>query len=484
MFQSLKRFGRAASLATLALALASASLVLAQSTTKSLSTNFTLVNLASTDATVNVQYLKEDGSAWAADSGNTSFTVTANGGQKIVAQYFDSTLTAGRGSAVINSSQPLGSLVQIQARPPQVSTFDSYVGSSSTATSYFLPLVIRRGVSASGTTNSQIMIQNADSVDVTVDVAFATSNSATPATFNKSIGPIKPGATYYYDLDQETGLSGTPWLGSAVVTAQSSRKIIVIVNLFLGGDGLQTYSGFPSSSVGTKWYVPQFTSRLTNGLSTPVSGQNLSGGTIAANAITLDCTTSIGNIPATFQLKYASSVPANGGFSFNPVVDTAIPTGFSGSCVLNSPANVVVFVQMRRIGTQNNATYPAINASVTDTKAFAPLISKRQGNGFATTVTLQNLSNSTANVTLTYTPGATYPDQTVHSVTVQILANQNRIESQRAVNFSVGAWTMPDGWFGTLTADSDQPLGGFQQLTNTNDPAGDTFGAFPLFTQP
>ena len=81
---------------SLAVGAAGSGQVLAASTTKTLSTNFTLVNFGTSTANVSVSYVKTDGSAWTADSGNTNFTIPANGGQKPVYQYFDGTLTAGQ----------------------------------------------------------------------------------------------------------------------------------------------------------------------------------------------------------------------------------------------------------------------------------------------------------------------------------------------------------------------------------------------------
>ena len=89
---------------------------LSAATSKVLSSNFTLVNLGSDEASVIASYYKPDGSAWDADDANETFTIAANYGQKIIAQYFDSTLTAGQGSVVLSSSQPLGAVTQILAR--------------------------------------------------------------------------------------------------------------------------------------------------------------------------------------------------------------------------------------------------------------------------------------------------------------------------------------------------------------------------------
>src|SRR5574340_129075 len=140
-------------------------------TTKTLSTNYTLVNLDSTDAEVSVLYLKSDGPPWDADAGNESFTIPGNYGQKIVAQYFDSTMSAGSGSAVISSAKPLSAVVQILARN-QTPSSGAYSGILNGSTTYYVPLVQRQLVTASGTSNAQIMIQNVTGNPVLADVEF------------------------------------------------------------------------------------------------------------------------------------------------------------------------------------------------------------------------------------------------------------------------------------------------------------------------
>jgi hypothetical protein len=293
-----------------------------------------LVNLGSGQADVTVSYYKEDGSTWSASASSTSITLPTTGSQAIVAQYFDTTMTAGRGSAVVSSNQPLGAVVQILARG-QTPTSGAYIGSSVTDSTYYVPLVIRN---LNGT-NSQIMIQNADTGSITVQVQLIKSAASPGANYTKSGISIAQGATFYYDLNDESSANvADGWFGSAVVTASSSKKITVVSNLFAGADQLQTFPGFPSTSPGTTWFVPLFTSRLTNALSTPVTVQNLSGGTIAVGGITMSCVpdaSSTGSTP--FNASNTASVANNESTFFNPVIDTSLPNNWFGSCQITAP---------------------------------------------------------------------------------------------------------------------------------------------------
>src|SRR5665648_137073 len=261
--------------------------VSAEATTKILSTNYTLVNLGSSEASVTAAYYQPNGSVWDADNANESFTVAANYGQKIIAQYFDSTLTDGQGSVVISADQPLGAVAQILARN-QVPTSGAYNGVINPANKFYVPQAFRNLSSANGFVNTQIVIQNAESGSaVNVTVAFIPFPGITGlATYSSSSITIQPGASYVYDLSDESNLTSTNpsitgWTGSAVVTAGSAMNIAVVVSTFAGANSLQTYNAFDEGNISSGWAIPQFTSKLPNGLNTPVLVQNLSGSQLA-----------------------------------------------------------------------------------------------------------------------------------------------------------------------------------------------------------
>lgn len=133
----------------------------AQSTTKQLSTNFTLVNLAEKQAaTGTVSYYKPDGSTWREKE---DFALAKNGGQIQYRQYTDNNLSAGQGAVVVEASQALGSVVQIQARNQNPASYGAYAGVTTVDAKYYVPLAARKKSTLSGTANSQIVVQNASS---------------------------------------------------------------------------------------------------------------------------------------------------------------------------------------------------------------------------------------------------------------------------------------------------------------------------------
>lgn len=453
----------------------------AASSTKAFSTNFTLVNLGSTDAQVVVDYVQPDGSAWTG-SAFTSLTVTANGGQQIVRQYAD-TLTPGQGSVVISSSQPLGALVQIQNRVGVPST-DAYIGVTAGTSTAYIPLAAHHGSSASGTANSQIMIQNTGSSPIDVTVALTKSGSAT-SDYTKTISGIAASATFTYDLEGETHLSEN-WFGSAAVNVTTSGgKVAVLSSLFFGPDSMVTFNAFPIETLDSKWFIPLLYSRLTNTLTTSLAIQNLDGAPIPANDLVLSCTkdpTSLG--AATLTVSNASVIPDKSAYYFNTYTDHVnFPDNWYGGCILSSTGGhkVVTFIQYRYISTADQAAYGAIPSLSTDKTLYVPLVAKRLSNGFATTATIQNLSTTnTATMTLTYTPSGGGTSIVRPGVTIPPGASIIR-------NFRQGgteAPDMPDGWVGTLKVSSDQPIQAYLANTYTTPPTGDRFAAYQGFTTP
>ncbi len=460
--------------AVMILTLVFASGASATATTKSLSTNFTLVNLGSKSADVIVDYVKPDGTPWTGSS-YTNTTIPADGGQWIVRQYFD-TLSPGQGSVVISASEPIGALVQLINRSG-VPTSGAYKGFSAGTTKAYVPLVARQGTSATGTANSQIMIQNIGSAAIDVTVALTQVGDTTP-DYTKTITGIAPKATYTYDISDETNLP-TNWFGSAEVSVTTSGgQVAVVSNLFFGADSLMTFSGFPQESVDSVWFIPLLYSRLTNSLNTSLAIQNLDSTEIAVGDLNLNCTKDPAYTgPATLSISNATSIPIKGSYTFNTLMDTTnFPTNWQGSCKVSvtSGKKVVALVMYRFVNTKDQAAYEAIPGSSTSTTAYVPLIAKRLSNGFCTTVTIQNLSTNPATVTLTYTPsGGGTP---IVRTGIPIPA-----ESSIVRNFRLSTTESPDitdTWQGSLKIVSNQPVHAYIANTYITAPNGDQFMAY------
>jgi hypothetical protein len=444
-----------------------------------------LINLGDSEASGVVEYFKPDGSPWRSSE---TFTMTASGGQAIFRQYSDPDLPDGSGSVIVSADQPVGAVVQIQARN-QTPTMGAYSGFSGGGDVFYVPLVIRRLTGASGMANSQIVVQNTGSADVDVDVELVKSDGT--GTYTKAITGLAPGASFYYDLDDEDpGNVPDAWYGSAVVRATTpGGQIAVVSNLFTGSHGMQTFNGF--STPAQEWLVPLFTSRLSNGLSSPISVQNLSGSAIPAGGIVVTCTkNALSGGPTTVVVSNTTSIDNSASYFVNPVTDTSLPDEWYGSCIIASSADVVAFVQMRVIGTSRAAAYEAIPAGGTDKTVLIPLAAKRLGNGFATVINIQNLNpDAAAHVDFTYTPSPEYvagggSATPVEILNVEIPAGGSVQHNLRLTSGGAAVTQLPDGWYGTLTVESsDEAIHGFVELTMLTG-GGDTYQAHSVFTQP
>jgi hypothetical protein len=499
-------FAAAAVLITLALAAPQSAH--AAATAKQLSTNFTLVNLDKDNpATGAISYLLESGAAWpGVSAGNLSFSLPANGGSIQIKQYFDPTMQPGRGSVVIASDRPVGAIVQIQARG-QVPTQGAYTGFLEGHSVYYVPLAARNRYTLSGTGNSQIIIQNADSAAVTVTVELI-PNTGSSGTYTRTIPSIQPGVSYYYDLSTETNLPDN-WIGSAVVTALDSRKVTVVSNFFQGPDILQTFNAFPQEEIGPEWIVPIFFSRLENGMSTVITVQNIGSAEVAAGALAMHCRTIWGNTPAELDFSNPTAIAVNGSYSFNPIGDALLyPVAWAGTCEVQAAgATLAAIVQMRYYGSPTGvvgaSAYEAVRAGGTDRVMFVPLVAKVLPNGFASVVGIRNLGDSSTTLTLHYIPATNgnCPVSTcdinhdgvvdaADTITIAGLVLPGESSLQRNHRLGTGTSSaeaennLPNNWEGSLRIESSsQPIDGYVQLTYYKNVSGDQFMAHRVFTR-
>ncbi len=465
----------------------------AGSTTKKLVTNFTLVNTSSSDATGNIQYFTDyssGGEVWEGSSltefGPDKPHQLPAGGQLVVRQYSD-TLTPGRGSVVVSSNVPLASVVQERLAPGDLNppTSGAYLGIQEGASVYYLPLIQVRANTSTGLANTQIMVQNISGSDIDVDINFIANPSCPtclPQTYTKHITSLQAGVTYIYDLADENALSDG-WNGSAVVDA-GSNAIGVVVNSFNGEHGLRTYNAFKSTDIGPKWGIPLLASKLSNGLNTSIAIQNLSTETIPVGGLVLDCTD--------FDMTNNISIPQYGSFSFNPLIDSPedFPDNWQGACSIDAGANdIVAFVIMRRVGGINGdqAAYEAINYNTTTSKVIVPLAAKRLPNGFATSIVVQNLSDSDITINAYWKVS---PEECLAAPVDCIDYEQENllIPANGNITFNLrmadgGFPNMADGWQGSLQiipTSGSAPIAGYTVLSNLVNTPGDNYRAHNL----
>jgi hypothetical protein len=452
----------------------------AAATAKQLSTNYTLVNLASSSNSANIRFYTPTGTQWRTPK---NVTLPAQGDQFIDRQYFDADLPGGAGSVVVGGTGELGAVVQIQARN-QVPTSGAYVGASAGSTEIKFPLVAKNVNSASGVLNSQVIVQNTGTGVVNAEIALIDAAGATKRTI--PVNNLAVGAAFTYDVTTDASLDKGQY--SAVVKATTAGgSVTAVSNLFMGPDGLQTYGGFSNGA--TKWVAPLFTSRLGNGLSTVFNIQNVSGGTIPAGGIQLACKPDPGSSSqATLAASNPDPVTNTASYQFNPVVDTTrFPTKWQGACTVTTSASTVAFVQMRFVGTGNVAAYEAIRGDGTKTKIIVPLYMKRLGNGFSTVTTIANLGTAPATVTIQYKRSAELdPAITGCYATLTNLAIPVGASIIQNLRITSGQNSVPEignRCQGSMVITSNgQPVDAFVQITDIDATSGDTFMAHDAFT--
>lgn len=368
----------------------------------------------------------------------------------------------------------------------------SYAGivANKTSSTFYVPLASRLLASASGQlSNSELEIQNAGTAPVNVNIQMIGA-AGVWGNYNKPTVAIPGSGSFNYNLSLENAANlPNGWYGSAVVSVSGSGKIAVISNFRTGSNTVQTFNAFNAESLSTNWRIPLFTSRLANGLSTPIAIQNLSSAMIPINGVTLNCTVDPSSSGTNFTKQNTTAIPVNGAYYFNPVTDTSFQGNWYGSCTLSSGGNnVVSFVQMRYVGagnTDNAAAYEAMRGNGTDKRAVFPLYQKILTDGSATAVTIQNLSStSAANVTFVYAGLPNLPANCSASINATIPANGSLIHNHRINSGANSVTQLGTNCSGSLLVTSDQPIDGFIQLTNVNNPAGDTFMAHNAITTP
>lgn len=396
------------------------------------------------------------------------------------------------GSAVVDGGEDLSVAVSVRRNPVPNYISAAHAGTPPIrmASTAYVPMVMRQKSTGSGIGNSDLYIQNAGSSNLYVAVDLIASPGSGLPNYTTPLFNIPPSATQLYSLQNENpGFVPNEWIGSAVVRVVGvAGNINVLSNLKFGAATIQSLQGFSPNQASSAWSIPLFTSRLNNGLSTPVTIQNLSGATFGTNSIGLSCTPmpgSSGNITVT---NGAQTVPNNGYIAFNPVVDLTLPSNWQGSCRLTAPGPAVVFVQMRYVGagnTANAAAYEAAPSSGAARQIVFPLIQKRLGDGSATTATVQNLSQTTPTYLTFYYFGAPGFGNYVLYSSSAVQPGAAVTHNHRLTDLGIGDAQIPDGWNGSLVVVSDgQPIDGFSQITNLNMHSlpGDLFQAYKGIT--
>lgn len=465
---------------TLALSIVSVS---AQATTKSLSTNYTIQNLGTATANVQVEYKKQyDGTTPGGDwtgSSYTNFTVTV-GSSKVVAQYLDTLEDGVAGSVTISADQPVAAIVNQLARG-QTPTSGGYTGFSEGAESFFMPFAFKNLATSVGIINSQLIIMNVGSA--ATDVSVALINGVTGVTdHTEVISDLPAGESYYYDQSEETALSDG-WYGSAQVSAASGGSVAVVGNQFTGDHGLLTYPGFAEGY--TEWAIPLYCSRLNNGYNSVIAIQNVSGSEIAAGDIEVVFTPDPSLAAPSFTISNTAALADNGTWTVNPRQNVLFPTDSYGAAKITAGGNVVAIVN--QLDNETTATtsdsalsFNAMRADLTGQTVVAPLIMSRLPNDYSTVFTIANLTDVAGTCDFTYKGDVGYGSSDVTVTGVTLPAGGSIVHNHRLDG--AGTHELPVDWYGAATVVCTQPAAGMVNSLQQGA-LGDADTSYNAFTQ-
>lgn len=374
-------------LAALLLALVVVTSVSAQPTTYN--TGFQIANLSSSDATVVISYVNQDGTIDA----TVNATIPANGS----VTYFPIGASSGfNGSVVISSDQAVAAIANVLGDGSAYGA--SYESFSSGSTTINLPLIMKDNFGF----NTWFNVQNASAPGpggsaVTVDISF----SGAGASCNQTGVSIPAGAAKTFDQATNSCLPAG-YVGSATITATGGN--IVATAMETGSATLFAYNGFKSGS--TNPIIPLVQAN-NFGYSTGIQIQNTGGSatdvtvSYTAGSAGSNCTetqTIAANSSATFGLN--SSCTGLGGSTF-----------VGGAAVTANSTNqdlVVIVNQLNYNTNDKGAAYNGFDPATASSTVNFPLI-MQDNFGYFTGFNVYNAGSSDASVTCTFSSGSNAP---------------------------------------------------------------------------
>jgi hypothetical protein len=352
-------------------------------------TGLQVQNLSAASAQLTLTYYDQDGRTrpeWVerpSVAPNESYTFYAPGNPNLPAGFI--------GSAVVQSDQPIGAIVNEQtqpdARPFYVGTF---VAPGTPSTTVYLPYAIK-GVE---NRNSTITVQNAGTVPATVDARFFSADGLA-ARVQVFVPPLASRRLRLADLGE------VPAGMNAAATLVSDQPIVAIGSVFDANTGIMyAYTGVTG---GAASQLAPLLFKERGGWESDLRVQNVSGSPVSIR-VRVQPTgggTEITSAPVT--------VAANAPYTFRPRDMPELPAGLVASAQVEASGNVVVIASEYNVERTTGMMYNAFGPGDGTPRISIPLIFKDR-NGFDTGVQVQNVDNTDAQVRITYrlSTGATY----------------------------------------------------------------------------
>ncbi len=318
---------------------------------------------------------------------------------------------------------------------------------------------------------SFILFNNSD-VSVTATLQL-TDNSGAPLTATIAelgVGshftiPLGPGATRIYQTD------GTAeGLGAATVTATRPIGVSAVFTVYDSAGNFVSESGVGASDLMTDFVLP--VDSTTSSLGSALTGLALFNPGTSDASLTLTLFGTDGTTPAggtmSVSLKSGNHMAAFVALNFQGQFFPTL-TSFRGTMRVQSstPISALVLRQFQTSTTTCFTSLPVVSRSSTrSTLNLAHIANGASGIGFKTSFLIFNISQSTANVTLSLTKD----DGTPFSLTIQGSGTSNTFNFSLAPNASVFLQTDGLGSIatGAATITSNVPLGASSIFTVLN----------------
>ncbi len=286
------------------------------------------------------------------------------------------------GGIAIQSNQPVIAV----ARPHLGSQIASYSGSSAGNTTQYVPMLFKGAFG--GSYNAALYVQNTSNTSANLTMEFTNSNGTVVYTKTDTLGP---NASKGYWLPSESGL---PNGFSGGVKVISNRDIIALGRPHIGSE-VMTYNGVGAGAT-TAW-LPMFFKNGFGNYNTALYIQNISNATASLTIQylnlngTVACTVNDTLAPRASKGYWSLSVTCNIG---------SLPMGFVGGAKVTANQNILTVGRVH-LGNQIT-TYNGFAGGATT--VYVPMLFKNAftGGSYKAALYLQNVSGTSANVTIEY----------------------------------------------------------------------------------
>ncbi len=333
------------------------------------------------------------------------------------------------GGVAVYADQPVVAV----GRPHLGAEVASYVGQGAGNTTQYVPMLFKGAFG--GGYNAALYVQNVSTASADLTIDFIDSTGTTVHTKTDTLGA---GASKGYWLPSESGVPNG-FAGGVKVT--STENILAVGRPHINGQ-VMTYNGMGMGA--TSAWLPMFFKNGFGNYNTALYVQNVTNSSA-------DLTIEYLNLDGTVACTYEDTLDANaskGYWSLAVTCDTgALPMGFVGGVKVTSTENILA-VGRAHLGTQIT-TYNGFDTGTPD--SYVPMMFRRAfgGGSYNAALYLQNVSGSSASVTIDYRDNAG-----------NLAATQNVTLEPGAIS---SIWLpavagLPDGFVGGAFISSDQPV--------------------------